>query len=61
MAKIVQLKAAEAGYMWVKLEMPGAQGELTIMTAEEIKRLKQTALSCFHEALLEFSRNYSND
>ncbi len=43
MPKILELKAAEAGCMWVKVEMPGPQGALSILSEEEIRRIKRVA------------------
>ena len=43
MPRILELKAAEEGCMWVKIEMPGPQGALSILSQEEIKRIRMLA------------------
>lgn len=50
MARIVELKAAEAGYLWVKIEVPGPQGEVSIYTRAELDNLiKQTRAELLEE------------
>lgn len=43
MPKIVEFKAAEAGFMWVKIEIPGPQGSLSILSQQEINHIKKVA------------------
>jgi hypothetical protein len=58
MPRILELKAAEAGTMWVKIEMPGPQGELSILSREEIDRIKRREREIVFEVIVHMHNNF---
>lgn len=57
MARILAIKAGEEeGTLWCKVQVPGPQGEMVILTKVELEALKAGARYAFFEEIEKLAR-----